>query len=279
VKPTMPAIPHTNWMVVATLSGVGRSDSKTAPVPRLADGSVDHYSTAHGDIPAYRLDKLRAFGVLHGRWLDLGCGIGEYTPLLVSYGADGAVGIDPDESRIAVAIDAHRDDRTVEFRHAVGEALPLEDGSIDGVLLNEVLEHVADERVALSEIARVLRPGGHLALFSPNRFFPFEGHPLQVGGTTLDFPTPLTPWLPRRLTERVRTARAYWPGELSRLVADSGLEIVSLSTAFPQFDHYRWLPAPVVRRYKRSLPRIERTPGVRWFGVSVLVLGRKPQPS
>ena len=42
--------------------------------------------------------------------------------------------------------------------------------------MNEMFEHVADERWALAEILRVLKPGGILVLISPNRWFPIEGH-------------------------------------------------------------------------------------------------------
>ena len=45
--------------------------------------------------------------------------------------------------------------------------LPFGDGSFDGAVLGEVLEHVEDDRGALAELARVLRPGGVLALSVP----------------------------------------------------------------------------------------------------------------
>jgi SAM-dependent methyltransferase len=46
-------------------------------------------------------------------------------------------------------------------------ALPFEDGAFDSVLCSHVLEHVADERAALAELRRVLRPGGWAALMLP----------------------------------------------------------------------------------------------------------------
>lgn len=45
--------------------------------------------------------------------------------------------------------------------------LPFDDESFDGAVLGEVLEHVEDDRGALAELARVLRPGGVLALSVP----------------------------------------------------------------------------------------------------------------
>ena len=51
-------------------------------------------------------------------------------------------------------------------------ALPLETGALDGAFCMEVLEHVEDDRTALEEISRVLRPGGVLVLSVPNRAAP-----------------------------------------------------------------------------------------------------------
>ena len=52
----------------------------------------------------------------------------------------------------------------VEFREGDIEALPLDDASVDVVISNCVLNLVPDKAKAFGEIARVLRPGGHLAV-------------------------------------------------------------------------------------------------------------------
>lgn len=52
----------------------------------------------------------------------------------------------------------------VEFRKGDVEALPLEDASVDVILSNCVLNLVPDKRQAFAEIARVLRPGGRIAV-------------------------------------------------------------------------------------------------------------------
>lgn len=80
----------------------------------------------------------------------------------------------------------------------------------DGTLMNEVLEHVADEKQALSEVFRVLKPGGVFVLISPNRWFPIDGHFIKIGSWTFG-PAPLIPWLPKRLTRSITVARNYWP--------------------------------------------------------------------
>ena len=56
-------------------------------------------------------------------------------------------------------------------------ALPFADESFDGAVLGEVLEHVEDDRGALGEVARVLRPAGVLAVSvpaDPRRFGPSD---------------------------------------------------------------------------------------------------------
>jgi glycosyltransferase involved in cell wall biosynthesis/SAM-dependent methyltransferase len=50
---------------------------------------------------------------------------------------------------------------------ASAEALPLDDASVDAVLMTEVLEHISDPSAALEEMARVLRPHGEIALTVP----------------------------------------------------------------------------------------------------------------
>ena len=60
-------------------------------------------STAVESNVAYRLSKLREWGVLRGAWLDAGCASGGYTVALARQGADEAVGIDLEPDRIARA--------------------------------------------------------------------------------------------------------------------------------------------------------------------------------
>lgn len=74
---------------------------------------------------------------------------------------------------------AHADYVTIDWEHSMhgdsassdisasADQLPLDDASVDAVLLTEVLEHLSAPDVALSEIARVLRPAGRLYLTVP----------------------------------------------------------------------------------------------------------------
>jgi SAM-dependent methyltransferase len=231
--------------------------------------------TAYGGTIDYRLGKLADRGLIHGSWLDVGCAQGYWTVELNYRGAECVIGIEPVEALIAEARDRPYP-ASVSYDVGEAEALPFTDERFDGVLMNEVLEHVRDEAATLSEIARVLRPGGHLALFGPNRWFPFEGHGARLNEPTslLSNPVPLMPWLPSRVTRQFATARNYWPHQLSRLVSDAGLTVVEQTWALAQFDRYRWMPRAMIPAYRQRIGRIERSPFCRFLAVSTLLIAR-----
>ena len=113
------------------------------------------------------------------RVLDLGCGAGRHAFETLRKGAH-VVAADTDEQAL-------KDVKGLfEAMMAAGEVpagcvgattrasaldLPFPDGSFDRVIASEVLEHVPDDRGAMRELARVLRPGGRMAVTVP-RWFP-----------------------------------------------------------------------------------------------------------
>jgi SAM-dependent methyltransferase len=99
------------------------------------------------------------------RVLDLGCGDGAFAAELRRAGAH-PVAVDVAEEAARRARSAHPDldVRVVE----PGAALPLEDASVDVVWAGEVLEHALDVAQLLSEVRRVLRPGGRLLITTPH---------------------------------------------------------------------------------------------------------------
>jgi 2-polyprenyl-3-methyl-5-hydroxy-6-metoxy-1,4-benzoquinol methylase len=113
---------------------------------------------------AARLSFLLAHAPAGARVLDVGCGEGWFTGALARAGRE-AVGIDVAQEplRRARAREPELDVRLVppEGRW------PLEDVSFDAVWAGEVVEHVADTAGWLSEVRRVLRSGGALALSTP----------------------------------------------------------------------------------------------------------------
>jgi SAM-dependent methyltransferase len=213
---------------------------------------------------------------LHGLWLDCGCANGGYTRGLAEKGAARAIGLDVEFRRVRKASGGPLTEGQVCFLNATTEALPFRAACFEGVLLNEVLEHVEDEVQTLEQIFRIIRPGGTFALMSPNRLFPFEGHGLVIGRVRLPYPVPLVPWLPARLTRRFSSARNYWPGELRRLVEFVGFEVLFTRSLMPLFEIYPWLPQAARRAYRKGVPALEKLPLLRNCGVSTFILARRP---
>jgi len=132
-------------------------------------------------LPSYAwLRRLRRFGAhktilrqmeydlvgqltLSGRVLDFGGGRrADYMPLL-----------NTDAEIFSVNIDAEFDPTHIV---APGEPLPFDDASFDEVITFNTLEHVYDDRAALAELARVLKPGGKMCIIVPF-LYPVHGHP------------------------------------------------------------------------------------------------------
>jgi SAM-dependent methyltransferase len=110
------------------------------------------------------------------RLLDLGCGGGRHAYEAMRRGAD-VVALDADDAElkeVAVLMDAVR----TEGAHGVGApvngdalCLPFPDAAFDRVIAAEVLEHIPADSSAMTELSRVLRPGGTMAVTVP-RWFP-----------------------------------------------------------------------------------------------------------
>ena len=181
-----------------------------------------------------RLALIRRFLPLEGaRILDVGCGLGAYVRRLGDF-SDGAFGVDLDPARVGRGASAG----VRGLVAAAAEALPFADAAFDGVLLNEVIEHVRDERETLSEALRVVRPGGRVVIFAPNRLYPFETHGVYLGKRYVFGNIPLVNYLPDALRDRlVPHARAYTKGRLQALTAGLPARWVEWTLVYPGFDN------------------------------------------
>jgi len=211
-----------------------------------------------------RLQMIRqAAGELaHGRVFEDGCGVGEYLSRLAQ-DANHAAGLEIDLER---ACDAYQKAGAVVC--GAGENLPFQSNQFDLVLSHEVLEHVQDDRSAVCEIVRALRPGGRLVLFCPNRGYPFETHGIFWRGVYHFGNIPLVNYLPRRWRDRLAPhVRVYSAADLERLLAGLPVKVVERAIIFGAYDNIiaRW---PGVGRALRTLLQaLEHTP-LRWFGLS-----------
>jgi len=211
-----------------------------------------------------RLNLLRqsAGKRLGGRVLENGCGVGMYVQHLELI-ARMVVGLEYDFER-AVEARGH----SAHITNAAGEQLPFLDGSFDLILSHEVLEHVQDDRLAVKEMARVLRPNGRIILFVPNRGYPFETHGVYWRGRYHFGNIPLVNYLPRRLRDRLAPhVRVYTRGDLERLFAGLSLSVVERRLLFGAYDNIIARRPRLGRLLRGLLQFLEHTP-LRGFGLS-----------
>jgi ubiquinone/menaquinone biosynthesis C-methylase UbiE len=113
--------------------------------------------------------RERVVGAAQGQVLEVGVGSGRNLPFY-RRDVDRVLGVDPSEGLLAMAR-SHTawTHFPVRLRQAAAEDLPLDDRAVDTVVMTWTLCSVADPLRALSEIRRVLRPGGSLLFIEHGR--------------------------------------------------------------------------------------------------------------
>ena len=173
------------------------------------------------------------------RLLDIGCGFGRH-----SYEAlrRGAMTIASDYS----LVELQEVEGTVQAMADEGELpepsvsascngdvaqLPFPDGSFDHIIASEILEHIPDDAAALTELTRVLRPGGRLAATVPATL------PERICWKLSD-----EYYAPKAEGGHVRI---YGRGELADRMAAAGLDVTDQHRAHSLHAPYWWLRCAV----------------------------------
>lgn len=239
---------------------------KRSPSPEAASLGEPSYVWRSGQ--ERRLQLIRKYVALEDRWiLDVGCGIGTYVRRFGDL-TPHAYGIDVSVKRL-------QESTVPRLVAGAGENLPFADGSFDVLVFNEVIEHVRDDRETLRDALRVLREGGHVVIYAPNRLYPFETHGMYWKGRYRFGNIPLINYLPNTWRNRlVPHARAYTAAGISALWRDLPVRLVVHSYVYPGFDNVAARNARVGRALRRVLYRAEQTP-VRRFGLSHFVVLQK----
>ena len=124
----------------------------------------------HGDFGRrYVLDPVMLpLAMAHGprTMLDVGCGEGRFCRMLAERGVD-TTGVDPTPSLLAQARARHPEGRYIEGK---AEAMPFGDASFDMVVSYLSFIDIPNIARAISEIARVMKPGGALLVANLNSF-------------------------------------------------------------------------------------------------------------
>src|SRR5215212_708186 len=111
------------------------------------------------------------------RWIDVGCGNGAFTEMLVERCAPVAVdGIDPSAEQVEYARQRLAND-SVRFEVGDAMALPYADAAFDAAVMALVIFFVPDPARSVAEMARVVRPGGSVSTYAWDILgggFPYE---------------------------------------------------------------------------------------------------------
>jgi SAM-dependent methyltransferase len=167
------------------------------------------------------------------RWLDVGCGNGAFTEMLVERRPPTSVqGIDPSEEQLAFAR-TRPALRNAQFRQGDAMALPFPDDTFDVAVMPLVIFFVPDPAKGVAEMARVVCPGGTVTAYAwdmPGGGFPYEALHFEMREMGLAVPTP-----PNPDASRIEALRDLWTG--------AGLEfvetrVITVQRTFADFDDY-----------------------------------------
>jgi SAM-dependent methyltransferase len=232
--------------------------------------TLGHPSYMWGHGQERRLALIRRYVILENRAiLDVGCGLGMYVRAFRRFSQE-VFGVDIDADKLVQA--------SVDLPNlyaATAEALPFPADAFGVILSHEVIEHVTDDRQAVADAVRILQPGGRLAIFAPNRLYPFETHGAYWRGRYHFGNIPLVGYLPDRWRRRFAPhVRAYTRRSLRRLLAGLPVRVVAHTQIYPGYDKIVGR-RPILGRLLRAVTYLLENTPLRAFGLSHLLVVEK----
>jgi SAM-dependent methyltransferase len=156
---------------VAATAAAGQDERRLAGVlARRRAKSQEFFATAAGDWDRLRSDLFgdgfylwAVLGLIDPTLVvgDLGCGTGQLTETIAPY-VRRVIAVDGSTDMLDAARRRLLDRSNVDLRQGDLESLPLNAGDLDAAMLSLVLHYSPDPARALTEVARVVRPGGRL---------------------------------------------------------------------------------------------------------------------
>jgi SAM-dependent methyltransferase len=199
---------------------------------------------------------------LQGLILENGCGVGMYVEHLAPLGGT-VTGLEYDFER---AVEART--RSAHILNAAGENIPLPSSTFDLILSHEVIEHVQDDRAAIRETIRLLKPGGRAVIFCPNRGYPFETHGIYWKGTYHFGNKLFVNYLPRVWRDTLAPhVRVYSTPDLHKLFEGLPVKFIEQKIIFGAYDNVIARFGVFGKIMRAVLQFLEKTP-LKIFGLS-----------
>lgn len=211
-----------------------------------------------------RLDMIVMYaeGRIHGKALENGCGVGMYVEKLAGFGAD-VIGLEYDFER---ARDARINSEKII--NAAGESLPLPSSTFDLILSHEVIEHVQDDRCAITEMVRVMKVGGRAVIFCPNRGYPVETHGIFWKGKYYFGNKLFVNYLPRVWRDKLAPhVRVYSRRDMQNLFDGLPVKFIERTIIFGAYDNIIARFGVAGKVLRAVLQFLEATP-LRALGIS-----------
>lgn len=190
---------------------------------------MNHLMTGWRDVAWRRLTARVAVSDGAERALDVATGTGDLALALAEAGASRVIGVDFSPKMVEIAERKLKSQQAIEFQIADALQLPFDDGSFDACTTSWGLRNMADYQAAIDEMARVLVPGGRLAILelTPYRkpvlgrmFQLYFGRAVPLVGGVISGEREAYGYLPRSV--------AAFPSarELAAMMAKAGLSAV-----------------------------------------------------